>query len=631
MKLPSINYLITSAKNSLIRFPLTILCSLLSAVVAIYLVEYGKSDNKMLPYINVMLCASIGIPLFFCTTIISNKKGFSKKNSGIINLIAASILVGIFFTLPDASSTHNTSLPYIKYAIYNITCHLLVSFVPFAFSRQLNAFWHYNKILFIRFLASILYSAFIFIGLAIALTSLKLLFDIDIHSELYFEIWIVLISIFNTWFFVSGIPEKFDPLEQIYEYPKGLKTFSQFVLLPLLALYLIILYTYGTKILLLWDWPKGIVSYLIICVSVLGILTFLLLHPYGNQDGNSWIKKSSKGYYFMLFPLLIILFIAIFMRVGDYGITINRYVILFLGVWLFIVFLYTAFGKTNIKFIPSSLACLLIIVSFGPWGMFSFSEKSQVNRLKNILETAGILENSKVKNETYWIKDSIPNLYSDNEFENESKLNDSLASEVKSILEYLDSHHGFSSIKEWYKQNLDSIINLQSPEKENYYNYSEAELYMKTLGLKYEVFYEDNIEPRLTFNAANTGSVKKISGYDYFVPFEKYTFEEGNSIFSFNADSIEYKLEHVNKPTVKLLLKTKAETITFEIEDLANKLRKEFGNEPDSLLPISKMQLNYSNANFDYKIEFHSIELVIQKNNLKLANISGDVFIKKKL
>ncbi|MCF8424633.1 MAG: DUF4153 domain-containing protein [Bacteroidia bacterium] len=630
MKLPSINYLITSAKNSLIRFPLTILCSLLSAMVAIYLVEYGKSDSKMLPYINVMLCASIGIPLFFCTTIISNKKGFSKKNSGIINLIAASILVGIFFTLPNATSTHNTSLPYIKYAIYNITCHLLVSFVPFAFSRQLNAFWHYNKILFIRLLASILYSAFIFIGLAIALTSLKLLFDIDIHSELYFEIWIVLISIFNTWFFVSGIPEDFDPLEQIYEYPKGLKTFSQFVLLPLLALYLIILYTYGTKILSLWDWPKGIVSYLIICVSVLGILTFLLLHPYGNQDGNSWIKKSSKGYYFMLFPLLIILFIAIFMRVGDYGITINRYVILFLGVWLSIVFLYTAFGKTNIKFIPSSLACLLIIVSFGPWGMFSFSEKSQVNRLKNILETAGILENNKVKNETYWIKDSIPNLYSDNEFENQSKLNDSLASEVKSILEYLDSHHGFSFIKEWYKQNLDSIINLQSPEKENYYNYSEAELYMKTLGLKYEVFYEDNIEPRLTFNATNTGSVKKISGYDYFVPFEKYTFEEGNTIFSFNADSIEYKLEHVNKPTVKLLLKTKAETITFEIEDLANKLRKEFGNEPDSLLPISKMQLNYSNANSDYKIEFHSIELVIQKNNLKLANISGDIFIKRK-
>ncbi len=631
MKLPSINYLITSAKNSLIKFPLTILCSLISVIVAIYLVENGKSDSKMLPYINVMLCTSIGIPLFFCTTIISNKKGFNNKTTNIINFLAACILIVIFFTLPNAISTHNTSLPYIKYVMYNITCHLLVSFVPFAFSRQLNAFWHYNKILFIRLLASILYSAFIFIGLAIALTSLKLLFDIGVPAELYFEIWIVLIGFFNTWFFVSGIPNDFDSLEQIFEYPKALKTFSQFVLLPLLGLYILILYSYGTKILLLWDWPKGIVSYLIICVSVLGILTFLLLHPYGNQEGNSWIKKSSKVYYFILFPLLIILFIAIFMRVGDYGITINRYVILFLGVWLSIVCLYTAIGKTNIKFIPTSLACLLIIVSFGPWGMFSFSETSQVNRLKNILENAGVIENNKVKNETYWIKDSLPNLYSDNEFENESKLNDSLTSEVKSILEYLDSHHGFSSIKEWYQQNLDSIINLQSAEKEYYNNYSEAELYMKTLGLKYEEYYVSIPMSKLAFSADNTNDVKKISGYDYFVSFEKYNFEENDrTIFTFNIDSIPYKLEYSNKPKVKLLLKGNLEAITIEVETLANELKKEFGNEPDSLLPNSKMQLKYSTANFDYKIEFHSIELDMQKTNLNLTNISGDIYIKKK-
>lgn len=631
MKLPSINYLLISAKNSLIRFPLTILCSLIAVILAIYLTEYGKYDSEMLPYINVMLCASIGIPLFFCTTIISNKNRFTSKTIAYINILALCILIGVYFTLPSSKSTHNTSLPYIKYAIYNITCHLLVSFIPFAYNKQLNGFWHYNKVLFIRILASILYTGFIYIGLAIALTSLKLLFDIDIHTELYFEIWIVLIGVFNTWFFVSGIPKDFDSLEQIYEYPKGLKTFSQFVLIPLLGLYLLILYTYGTKILLLWDWPKGIVSYLIICVSILGILTFLLLHPYGNQDGNGWIKKSSKGYYLMLFPLLVILFIAIFMRVGDYGITINRYVILFLGVWLSVVCLYTALGKVNIKFIPTSLACLLIIVSFGPWGLYSYSEKSQVNRLKNILQKAGILENNKVKNEIYWLKDSLPNLCSNIPLKNESKLNDSLVSEVKSILEYLDGHHGFSSIKEWYQQDLDSIINLQNPEKENYYNYSEAELYMKTLGLKYENFYEENIEPPLVFNSANTGGVKKVTGYDYFITFEKYTSEENKTIFSFNADSIEYKLDYVNKPKVKLLLKTKGETIIFEIEYLANKLKREFGSDSDSLIPISKMQLNYSNANFDYKIEFHSIELDKQKTNLKLTNISGDIFIKKKL
>ena len=77
------------------------------------------------------------------------------------------------------------------------------------------------------------------------MTALKLLFDVSIHEELYVEIWIVTIGFFNTWFFVSGIPDDFDQLDTIYEYPKGLKIFSQYVLLPLLGLYLLILYSYG--------------------------------------------------------------------------------------------------------------------------------------------------------------------------------------------------------------------------------------------------------------------------------------------------------------------------------------------------------------------------------------------------
>lgn len=366
MKLPSINVLVTTAKKSFLRFPLTIITSFIAVIIGIYLIEFNKDIKNMFPYINVMLCLSLGIPLYFCATIISNKKKFDSRKIVIINLFATAILIAIYFTFPNLESTHNTSLPYIKYGLYNITCHLLVSIIPFAFSKQLNGFWHYNKMLFIRILTSILYSGFIYVGLIIALTALNLLFEIKIHEELYVEIWIVTIGFFNTWFFVSGIPTDFDHLDEIYEYPKGLKTFSQFILLPLLALYLIILYSYGTKILVTWNWPKGIVSYLIIFVSIIGILTFLLLHPYGFQKENSWIKKASKGYYFLLIPLLIILFIAIFMRLNDYGLTINRYSILMLGIWLSVICLYTALGKTNIKFIPTSLVLFLLLISFGP-------------------------------------------------------------------------------------------------------------------------------------------------------------------------------------------------------------------------------------------------------------------------
>src|SRR5690606_31425594 len=64
-------------------------------------------------------------------------------------------------------------------------------------------------------------------GLSIALGSLDFLFDIDLHSELFMDMFIVIAGLFNTWFFISGIPETFHDLDDVHEYPKGIKIFSQ--------------------------------------------------------------------------------------------------------------------------------------------------------------------------------------------------------------------------------------------------------------------------------------------------------------------------------------------------------------------------------------------------------------------
>ncbi len=612
------------------RFPLTIIVSLFAACIGIYLVEYANDIKNYFPYLNTLLCMSIGIPLFFCVTIISEKKGLSKNKNILFNALAALLLIGIYFTLPDSQSTHNTSLPYIKYAIYNITCHLFVSFVPFAFTRQLNAFWHYNKILFIRFLVSLIYSGFIYLGLVLALTSLKLLFDVDLHNELFAEIWIVTISFFNTWFFVGGIPKNFDDLELNYDYPKGLRIFLQYVLLPLLGLYLLILYSYGSKILLTWNWPRGIVSYMIICVSILGILTFLLIHAYGEQKEHAWIKRVSKGYYFLLFPLLFIFFIAIFIRINDYGITINRYVILLLGIWLTIVCLYTALGKTNIKFIPTSLAFLMLIVSFGPWGMFSVSEKSQINRLRTILENSSILKNGKVQNEQIWKTDSLPELISKTNFSNDSKLTDSLHNEVMSILDYLDNHHGFSLIKEWSVQNIDSLVNvsiLKDKDDARYYN--EAAIYMKSLSLNYEFIDTEIDESTIEFSTDGLKLLKSVSGYDYLIHFDSYTGDDSDvEMVSFKIDSVDYKLSYSNKPDLKLTLSSKSEKINFEIDNYINNIKKLYNNTSNYQIPYSILTLEDSCKSLQIKIEFQNIQIDNELKNY-IESCSGDIYIKK--
>jgi len=634
MRIPSVNYLMAHAKNSFLRFPLTILASFVAVVIGIYLIECHKGITNILPYINVMLCMSLGIPLYFCATILSIKKKFDSKKILYVNLLATLLLVLIYFTLPGAESTHNTTLPYIKYGLYNTTCHLLVSIIPFAFSKQLNGFWHYNKALFLRILLSILYSGFIYVGLILALTALKLLFDVSIHEELYVEIWIVTIGFFNTWFFVSGIPDDFDQLDTIYEYPKGLKIFSQYVLLPLLGLYLLILYSYGGKIIITSNWPKGIVAYLIIFVSILGILTFLLLHPYGNLKESSWIKKASRGYYFVLIPLLVLLFIAIFMRINDYGITINRYAILVLAIWIAIVCLYTVLGKTNIKFIPTSLAIVLILVSFGPWGMFSVSERSQVNRLKTILEQSKILVNGKIKNEPIWVKDSLPRLYASNEFKNEGVLTDTLHNEVKSIVEYLDNHHGYASIRSWYQQDINEIVSLKESKKDtasaNYFD-TESDIYMRSLGLKNEWSNTEKSHHFLNYNVSNETRITEISGFDYLVSFDRYVFGlNSHEITNFKLNQTQYTLTYSDKPKAMLILKSKNEQLQFTLHQLIEKLKNKYQQRSKFDLSVAEMTLRGSNAVYEVKIELQSIEMDSNKKGDAIRSLTGNIFIKKR-
>jgi hypothetical protein len=635
MKLPSLLYLLQHAKQSFLRFSFTIITALIAVCIGIYLVEFHEDIVNVFPYINVMLCAALGIPLFFCVDVFAYNKRYDKNKKLLVDVLAFILLVVIYFTLPNADSTQNTSLPYIRYGIYAITIHLLVAFVPFIGRGQLNGFWHYNRILFIRFITSLLYSGFLFAGLAIALGSLDFLFDIDLHDELFFDLFIFIGGLFNTWFFVSGIPATFDTLDDIREYPKGIKIFSQFVLLPLLILYLIILYLYASKIVVLWSWPKGIVSYLIACVAVLGILTLLLIHPYGNLPGNTWIRKFSKAYYFILIPLVILLFIAIGMRVGDYGITINRYVILLLGVWLTLVCIYFATGRTNIKFIPVSLAIILLSVSFGYWGLFSVSERSQVARLKSILEENKILFDEKIQREVIWISDSLPSLFPvQKENVNEKILIDSVHNEVKSILDYLDDHHGFSAIREWFHQDMDSIVSLmnmstQGKKKSRWSRIKEAEAYMRTMGLEYQYKY---ISPSLyTFtysSEAQTMNVTPVHDYDYLVKFSTNSYDK--DLTSFVIDEIPYTLYTPKMLNDNFLLATKSDTITFDINTLIKNLIAHYGREYQSEIPTTEMLLHGNNSIIDTKIELHTISFYPKKDSLEINTLSGNIFVRKK-
>ncbi|MCU0361643.1 MAG: hypothetical protein MUF75_13205, partial [Bacteroidia bacterium] len=79
MKLPSLAYLSKNAWDAFSRFPLMLLSALLFVLLGIDMVEKGKDAEEVLPELNLLLCAGLGISLYFCSGVIAGKKAYTLK------------------------------------------------------------------------------------------------------------------------------------------------------------------------------------------------------------------------------------------------------------------------------------------------------------------------------------------------------------------------------------------------------------------------------------------------------------------------------------------------------------------------------------------------------------------------
>lgn len=617
MKKLSIHKLALTARESLIRFPLVILSAFIGTLAGVYLVEVSEVTQDVFPFINVMLCGALGIPLYFSVQVLVEKKALGRRYVIILPFVATLVLVLIYLSLPNEDSTHNTFQPYVRYVIYNVCLHLLVSFLPFVSIKPVDSFWNYNISLLLRILTSIVYSMVLYVGVVLALLALHLLFDLDFDGKIYLQLFILMIGLFNTWFFLSGIPRRLNQLEGTPP-PKELKAFAQYVLLPLLAVYLLILYGYGAKIVLIWDWPRGIVSYLIICVAVLGIATFLLLYPYRRLEGNNWIKKSTLAFYGLLIPLLLLLFIAVNMRLEDYGFTVNRYLIFVLGIWLVMSCLYFLFGKGNIKFIPISLSALFFLVSFGPWGVFKVSENSQVERLRRILSEADLLVEDKIKGEVIWDEGNLPSIESPGKSENRALLTDSLYWEVSSILHYLEDYHGFKSIQPWFSQDMEQILAEINKDKLKWQRMREVQLYMRAMGLN-DGGPGSSSPGFFSIQADLRQATTDVKGYNHLIQFSINESEAKEFVINGTI----YQLQ-LDKSGSGLVLSSDQEVVSIPLEALLEKLLDDSQEQDQGFHTVPQSKLLYEGQEMGgFRLLMHYINYErtgAEKGDLKLLS-----------
>jgi hypothetical protein len=582
MKLPSIQQVIQSASRTLIRFPLVLINAGLGTLATLILINHEGPARATILF-NILFATLLGIPLLLGLALVAEKRKWGKALSFCVQGIGVILLVIYAFSIPSYI-VQAPAIHLLRLLILAVALHLFVAVAPFIASSELNGFWHYNKSYLFRLLPAILYSMVLFAGFSVALAALDNLFGMDIPGKRYAELWVIVVGLFNTWFFLSGVPEDLDSLEQSIDYPKSLKIFTQYILSPLILVYFIILYAYIAKILIAWDWPQGWVSKLILGFSATGLLSLLLLHPIREHAENTWIKKAWRWFFIILIPLVIMLPLAVWRRVSQYGITEGRYLALVLAAWLALMVIYFIFSrKNNIKVIPGSLCLLALLVCYGSWSVFSVSEKSQIGRLQALLTKNFKLADGRIQ-------------------KTPSEVSNEDSRQISSIISYLHDFHGYDRIQSWFQQKLkqDSIETKSA--------YIDPALVAEMMGIEYMRGWMGNSEKTILLDA-NPESVTHIEGYKHMVRAQHinenrtnidFPEQEISSRFNTKLDRMTFIVNQQGKTS---------DSLQIDLQPLIDRLVKDYGDTNPNNIPPEKMSACGVSSRIKLKVYLRHIQL----------------------
>lgn len=514
------------ANEVIFRYPMVLVMALLASVAVICIVETERSE--ITSYIKFIICSCLGISLMFALKMLSQRIGkeLLLQVSGIIFLIV------FYCILPDKKNNFTEVYAY-TIAVTALLSHLLVSFVPFLEKDRELRFWQYNKNLFINIFLTAIFTGVLTGGVELAILAVDKLFDFNFHDRIYRDTFFVLAIFGSSFIFLLFNDKGLNNLEKDGTYPVVLKFFTQFILIPLLLIYVTILYFYSVKILINWQLPRGWVSYLVLAYSIVGILALLLVHPLKEENAKSWVRIFSKAFYYTIAPLIILLFTAIFTRILEYGYTEPRYFVLLLALWLLIIVVYFIFNKkATIKFIPVSLFLFGTFALIFPYlNAFSVAKRSQKTELMNILNQYQLMSAGKI-NFQQKVTDTVRNEIADKfEFLAERKQSKFLSS----LLNEKDQAELDDNIKNGTFYNIN--YNIQN-------KFSEVDVTVKNRA------YEMN---RLVL--VREEQAVELGNYQYLISFHRYSRETQK----LNNDQFELTDELTEKSSLKLNLNSQEE------------------------------------------------------------------------
>ncbi|GKX32783.1 MAG: hypothetical protein MnENMB40S_04010 [Rhizobiaceae bacterium MnEN-MB40S] len=262
------------------------------------------------------------------------------------------------------------------------------------------ALWTFNYHLGLAVILAGLAALAFILGAYAVLASIDYLFELDLKYVIYDHVYMTGLLLIAPLFGLEMVPPDLHGSGEIEK--KGLTyrvsfLLLNYLLLPLLLIYTIVIYAYAAKTALAWELPRGQVGVMVLSFAAGCVSIWMLAIPY--RDSSSLLLRLfRRSWYWLLIVPLVLFVIGTYRRVSEYGITPERYGLILLGLWIvgMICLFSIRSSKVQPRVVIATLAIMLMLASFGPWSAAAVSVRDQFGRLVALLEENQILVDGKI-------------------------------------------------------------------------------------------------------------------------------------------------------------------------------------------------------------------------------------------
>ncbi len=468
-------------KKIISRFPLSVI--LIFIVTTLYYVNLHSDFINQTEDTILKVIFTLSLVFFFSIWIYISweNNNYSNKKRNILQLIPISFWILLYSVFNNYLDDFENFLFIILSSVWILLYLFFAPYIKNVLKNDIkqSVFYSYFYNMSTTFLISFILWLVLFWLWSIWITAIFELFDIRdlITDDIYWDWAILSLSFFTPIFALTQIQDKNTFNKNKFVENAFFSFLVKYITIPFIYVYFIILYAYTIKVLSNFsDWPKWEVSWMVIWFSIFWYINYIFSYVF--EEKNKFIKFFRKTFPFVVIPQIFMLFYAIFLRINQYDITVNRYFVVVFGIWLLSISLYYILSKKKyLSTIPALLTIFTIFISIWPWSVHELPESRQLSRLKDNLIKAKILKNNTI----------VPlNNYTD--------IDNDLSKNIYSAIDYLCDFDSCEQIKKLFPNIYSEIL------KKDIEN------------------FDNKIKDKLEANKGNEKALKKINKEKYREP-----------------------------------------------------------------------------------------------------------------